>query len=163
MSELTDEQKSHLDNCFAEFKKELYNRIKIPALGVIVGLGFIISIFATYIYLEAKMNVINAQAEFAAVKKDFYEDVTEAKKQIDEMVEVYNDLATNAEASVRRMESYEKTLESIATSFANMNDKIKKDLKESTTAPTTSDIPPPLERMDSGPAVQELFQLPITK
>ena len=125
---LTKEQECYLDECFEEFKKESVKKLKFPLVGLAVVFAAAVSIFATYLYMQAKINVMEAQAEFAEVRKDFYEDVTDAKEKIDELMLSYRDrldewnkLAENAEASAQRMASYEKALEQIATNFAAMS------------------------------------------
>lgn len=162
--DLTKDQLKHLDDCVETVKKEMYSRLKLPIIGLAAVFAVAVSIFATYLYMQAKINVMNAQTEFAMVKKDFYEDAMEARKEIDSMVEKYNDLATNAEASVKRMQAYEKTLETIATNYAKMmSEKNMESPALGTLAPppeiNSEGTPPPLVQDSSRPA-RDIFQIP---
>jgi hypothetical protein len=164
IDELTEDQKRHLDACVETVKKEMYSRLKLPIIGLAAVFAVAVSIFATYLYMQAKINVMNAQTEFAEVKKNFYEDAMAARKEIDAMVATYNGLAENAEASVKRMQGYEKTLETIATNYANMMS--NKNMTAPSLAPpemspqsSSKDMPPPLVQESSRPP-RDIFQIP---
>ena len=170
MTGYTEEQKDHIDNrikyyinsCAGDVKEEFYSKLKVPLIGLAAIFAVAVSIFATYLYLQAKMNVMQAQTEFASVKKEFYEDAMEARKEIDAMVDTYNDLAKNAEASVKRMQAYESTLETIANNYSKMTDNTDLSAPPKEVAPPSSsnnDIPPPLVQESSRPS-RDIFQIP---
>lgn len=174
MAEFTSDQKRHIDDrikeymseCSNDVKKEFYNKLKLPLIGLAGLFAIAVSIFATYLYMQAKINVMQAQTEFAAVKKDFYEDAMEARKQIDEMVATYNGLAENAQASVKRMQGYEATLEAIARNYTEMTSNTPANNQPTTqpeaippTSHNDAGMPPPLVQQSSRPA-RDMFQIP---
>jgi hypothetical protein len=163
---LTREQECYLDECFEEYKKESVKKLRFPLVGLAVVFAAAVSIFATYLYMQAKINVMEAQAEFAEVKKDFYEDVSEAKEKIDDLMisyrdrlEEWNTLAENAEASAQRMAAYEKSLEQIANNFAAMSSNTPPPDVDSN-SPSTENTPPPLPEMTTPNMSRDIFKIP---
>lgn len=118
--DLTVAEKEHLEICFNRFKDEFYARFKMPAIGLATVFAIGVSLFASYLYIQAKINVMQVQTELVQARKDFYDDVMAANEQIEKMVNTYNKLATDAEVSVKRMASYEGTLEQIANNYTAM-------------------------------------------
>jgi hypothetical protein len=114
MSKLTEEEKEYLDEKFESFKLSFWQKFKLPALGLAVVFAGLVSIFATYLYMQAKINVMENHEELTAAKVTFYNGMIKANQEIENMVDRYNKLAAEAEISVSRMKQYEEELERIA-------------------------------------------------
>ena len=73
MAHLTEEEQEYLDDKFESFKLDFWKRFKIPAIGLAVVFAGLISVFSTYLYMQAKINVMQSQEELTKAKVTFYE------------------------------------------------------------------------------------------
>ena len=113
MTELTEKEREYLDNKFENFKLSFWKRFRLSALGLAVVFGAAVAVFATYTYLQAKINVINSQAELVKATVTFYRGMEESNKEMKDMMEKFNVLVEQAGTSVVKMYKYEKQLEEI--------------------------------------------------
>lgn len=141
MANLTVEEKEFLDDKFEQFKLDFWKRFKIPAIGLAVVFAGLMSIFATYLYMQAKVNVMESQAELAQAKATFYSGMQKANEEMEGMITSYNDMVEQAGLSVEMMKIYEKELEHIATKHKNI---LEVDPKEESmvTPPAATTMPP---------------------
>lgn len=80
MPPLTKEEQEYLDEKFKEFKQKLWSKMKIPAIGLAVVFAGLMSIFASYTYLTARVDVAQAQVEF-------YQNMTAAQREVTDLKE----------------------------------------------------------------------------
>ena len=120
MAHLTEEEQEYLDDKFESFKLDFWKRFKIPAIGLAVVFAGLISVFSTYLYMQAKINVMQSQEELTKAKVTFYEGMMKANKEITDMVTRYNTLAEEAGASVGRMKAVEAEFEEILVKHKKM-------------------------------------------
>ena len=113
MTHLTEEERDFLDDKFEQFKLDFWKKFKLPALGLAVVFAGLISVFATYLYMQARVNVMNSQAELAKAKVTFYEGMMKANKEINKMTEEFNNLVEQAGISVGEMKKYEDEMKSL--------------------------------------------------
>jgi hypothetical protein len=163
--ELTKEQKEHLDVCVESVKKEMYSKLKVPLFGLVGVFAVGVSIFATYLYMQAKINVMNAQ-------KEFYEYFTEARDSMDEKLgdlnlklTEFNELGSRAEQKLNKLSGFVDTLEEIADNYTEMRRSevtkpVRIESKSNSPAPQNETVPPPLNLNRSGGYSKDMFQVP---
>lgn len=171
MTTLSEEEQRYLNNKFEDFKLDFWRRFKIPAIGLAVVFAGLVSVFATYLYMQAKINVMEAQEELTKTKIAFYEGMNKANTEIKSMIENYNSLVEQAGISVGKMKAYEKEIEDLVKRHAKLKDmkpeghpevKVK---KEPFSIPTKS--PPDYKKQKTedvfkiDPRIQQ--QMPIVK
>jgi len=110
VANLSEEEKDYLDDKFEQFKLDFWKRFKIPAIGLAVVFAGLVSIFSTYLYMQARVNVMESHADLAKAKATFYSGMQQANEEIEKMVENYNDMVEQAGVSVEMMKVYEKEL-----------------------------------------------------
>jgi len=164
--ELTTEQKEHLEICVESVKKEMYSRLKVPLFGLVGIFAVGVSIFATYLYMQAKINVMNAQ-------KEFYEYFTESRESMDEKlaalsvkIDEFNELGGQAENKLNKLSSFVDTLEEIANNYTEMkrgSEHISYEPKVKKIEPSKNSEPPPLDLNDNKSYQQQMFQVPTQR
>jgi hypothetical protein len=162
--ELTKEQKEHLNVCVEDVKKEMYSKLKVPLFGLIGVFAVGVSIFATYLYMQAKINVMNAH-------KEFYEYFSEARESMDEKLEAlnikvaeFNEMGGKAEQKLNKLSNFVDTLEEMANNYTEM--RRSGAINEPKPAPKpiqpklNQEEPPPLDLKRSKGYNRDLFQIP---
>lgn len=167
MPPLTEEEKTFLEDKFEEFKSSFWKKFKLPAIGLAVVFAGLVSVFATYLYMQAKINVMQAQEDLTKAKVTFYEGMMKANQEITEMVEVYNKLAIEAGESVDKMKIYEEELERIVKNHQRLkslqpSDHPTTELPSSLdpTVPPKLVLPPNKEVFKIDPQMQQQLQIP---
>ena len=91
---LSIEEKEYLDDKFNEFRKALWAKFKIPAIGLVIVFAGIMSAFASYMYVKAKSDVAQAQVDFYQNMISTQKEITELKTQmINNFNEFINDIS----------------------------------------------------------------------
>ena len=103
MSHLSEEEKNYIDDKFEEFKIHMFKKLKLPAIGAAVIFAGLISAFASYVYVKARADILNAQITF-------YEGLQTANNEIAATLNKFNILAGKAEESVARLKGVEDDL-----------------------------------------------------
>ena len=114
MTDLTNEEQKYLDKKFDEFQIGFWKKFRLPAIGLAVVFAGLVAVFASYLYMQARVNVMNSQVEMTKAVTTFYDGMHKANEEIKDMVDQFNILASDASRSVSRMKRYEAVLESIA-------------------------------------------------
>ena len=99
MTDLTEKEQKYLDEKFDEFKNTFWKKFKLPAIGLAVVFASFVAVFASYTYMQAKINVMNSQAEMSKAITTFYDGMADANKEISGMVCKFNDLVSEAGVS----------------------------------------------------------------
>lgn len=163
--ELTEGQKEHLDVCVESVKKELYSKLKIPLFGLVGVFAVGVSIFATYLYMQAKINVMGAQKEFYEYFTEARDSMNEKLEALDLKVDKFNQLGSKAETKLNKLSGFVDTLEELATNYVEMS---KGSDQPSTTTkpkiikpePAGGSAPPPLNLNSNKGYSKEMFQIP---
>jgi hypothetical protein len=105
-------------------------------IGLAVVFAGFVGIFATYLYLQAKANVMETQLELTQAKITFYKGMFEAGEQMSNMVNdmeatvaVFNERAAQANISVGQMDKYENQMRRAMEEIEALRDRHMK-LKE---------------------------------
>ena len=114
---LTEAEQEYLDDKFEGYTKHIAKKFKLPMIGLAVVFAGAVAIFATYLYMQAQSNVMNAQLDLTQASITFYKGMSATGEKMDKMVkdmqftaDEFNERAAQAGLSVGLMDKYEKQM-----------------------------------------------------
>ena len=97
----------YLDSKFDDFKAGFLKKLRLPVVLMAAGFAALVSVFAIYLYAQARINVMKSLEDLSKAKITFYEGMTKANNEIRTIRENFIQLSEKALLSVDRMKKAE--------------------------------------------------------
>ena len=114
---LTEVEKEYLDEKFEGYTKHIAKKFKLPMIGLAVVFAGAVAIFATYLYMQARTNVMESQLDLTQASITFYKGMSATGEKMANLVkdmqftaDEFNERAAQAGLSVGLMDKYEKQM-----------------------------------------------------